>query len=192
MRKLIIAVVCAAIGATSSVLFAQSGAIRFVPPPTPGVKFAQPWRPAGLGGDTKIIGAVIDIRQVPVAHVKVRLRSLVTGNVEEEGESNENGEYEFEGATPGTYVIEMIMLDGTIVALSNASSLARFETMRTLVQLPGRWDTQLRNMVVPQNTSNFLGMSAQNTMTASTMSIAVQTNVAPISAGEAVSAASIR
>lgn len=192
MRKLMIAVVCAALGATSTGLLAQSGSIRLVPPTAQGVKFAQPWRPAGAGGDTRIIGTVIDIRQTPVAYVKVQLRSLVTGNVEEEVESNENGEYEFAVGDPGTYVVEMTMVDGYVVALSNAGSLARYETLRTVVQLPGRWDTQLRNVIMPQNNSAFLGMSAQTTMTAATLTLAVDANIAPINPGEAVSATTVR
>lgn len=192
MKRLIIAVVCAALGATSSALFAQSGSIRLMPPPAPGVKFAQPWRPAGMGSDTKIIGTVIDIRQTPVAHVKIQLRSLITGTIEEEVESNENGEYEFSVNESGTYVVEMVMVDGYVIALSNAGTLARFETMRTLVQLPGRWDTQLRNMIIPQNNSAFLGMSAQTTMTAATLTLAVDANIAPINPGEAVSASTLR
>lgn len=187
MRKLTIAVVCAALGAMSADLLAQ-GSIRFVPPPTQGVKFSQPWRPAGAGGDTKIIGTVIDIRQSPVGHVKIQLRSLVTGAVEEEVESNENGEYEFAGGAPGTYVVEMVMLDGSVIALSNAGTLARYETMRTLVQLPGRWDTQVKNMVVAQSSTSFLGVSGQSTMAAATLSLAVNMNIAPTNPGEAVSA----
>ena len=192
MRKLIIAVAWVAIGATSSNLRAQSGAIRFVPPPAPSVKFSQPWQPAGLGGNTKVIGTVIDIRQVPVAHVKIQLRNLITGVVAEQVESNENGEYQFETSDPSTYVVEMVMVDGYVVALSNAGSLARYETMRTLVQLPGRWDTQVRSMVMDQSSAHFLGVSSQSTMTAATLNIAVNMNIAPISSGEPVSATSIR
>lgn len=188
MRKLFTAVVCAVLVAASSGLLAQSGSIRLVPPSTQGVKFAQPWRPAGVGGDTRIIGTVIDIGQVPVAHAKVQLRSLVTGIVLQETESNENGEYDFTVADPGTYVVEMVMLDGYVLALSNAGSLARYETLRTLVQLPGRWDIQTRAMIMPQNTTSFLGMSAQTTMTAATMTLAVDSNIAPVNSGEPVSA----
>ena len=191
MRKLMIAVVCAALVATGTDLLAQGGAIRFVPPQTHGVKFAQPWRPSGAGGDTKIIGTVIDIRQVRVAHVKMQLRSLVTGGVEMEVESDENGEFNFDVDAPGTYVVEMVTADGYIVALSNANTIARYETMRTVVQLPGQWDMQLRSMVIKQDSSSFLGMSARNTMTAATLTIAIDTNISPISAGEAVSATSI-
>ena len=188
MKKVITAIVCAAVAATSSGLLAQSGSIRLVPPAASGVKFAQPWRPAGVTGDTMIVGTVIDSRQVPVAYAKVQLRSLITGTVQQEGESNELGEYKFAVDSPGTYVVEMVVVDGYVLALSNAGSLARFETLRTLVQLPGRWDMQLRNMVMPQNTASFFGMSAQNTMTAATVNLALDMKIAPVNSGEPVSA----
>ena len=135
-----------------------------------------------------IVGTVMDIGQVPVAYAKVQLRSLVTGNVQQEGESNENGEYQFLVDVPGTYVVEMVTVNGYVVALSNAGSLARFETLRTLVQLPGRWDTQLRNMIMPQSTTSFFGMSAQTTMTSATLTMAADLNITPVNSGEPVSA----
>jgi len=186
MTKLIVTIACAALAATSSVLLAQSGSIRLATPPS-APKFAESWRPAGIAGDTKIIGTVIDIGQVPVAYAKVQLRSLITGTVQHEGQSNENGEYEFAIDSPGTYVVEMVV-DGYVAAVSNAGSLARFETLRTLVQLPGRWNIQLRNMVMPQNTTSFLGMSAQSTMTSATLNLALVMNIAPVNSGEPVSA----
>ena len=188
MRKLIVAIACAALGATSSGLLAQTGSIRLVPPAPFGVKLAQPWRPAGINGDTKIVGTVIDISQMPVAYARVQLRSLISGIVQQEGESNEFGAYEFLVDFPGTYVVEMVTVDGHVAALSNAGSLARFETLQTLVQLPGRWNTQLRNMVMPQNTTSFLGMSAQNTMTSATLNLALEMQIAPVNSGEPVSA----
>ena len=188
MRTLILAIACAALVATSAGLRAQTSSIRLAPPTPSTVKFAQPWRPAGTTGDTRIVGTVIDISHVPVGYAKVQLRSLITGTVQQEGESNINGEYEFAVETPGTYVVEMITVDGYVAALSNAASLARFETLRTLVLLPGRWNTQLRNMVMPRNTSSFLGMSAQGTMTSSTLNLALQMNIAPVNSGEPVSA----
>ena len=187
MRKLSVAIVCAALGATSSGLLAQSRSIRLAPPPS-GVTFAQPWRPATNGSQTMIVGTVIDIGKVPVPYARVQLRSLITGTVQQEGESNEFGEYEFAVDTPGTYVVEMVTVHGYVVALSNAGSLARFETVRTLVQLPGRWNSQLRNMVMPQSPTSFLGMSAQNTMTSATLNLALDMRIAPVNSGEPVSA----
>lgn len=188
MKKLIVAVAFATLGATSSGLLAQSGTIRRVTPSPSGVTFAQPWRPAGVSGNTMVVGTVIDIGQVPVAYAKVQLRSLITGTVEQEGESNELGEYEFAVEVPGTYVVEMVTVEGYVAALSNAGSLARYETLRTLVQLPGRWNTQLRNMVMPRNTASFLGMSAQSTMTSATLNLALDMHIAPVNSGEPVSA----
>ncbi len=192
MKKLIVAIVCAALGATTSGLQAQSGSIRLVAPPPAGVKFAQPWRPAGPGGGTKVIGSVIDITQVPVAHVKVQMRNLVTGAVDLSVESDENGEYEFEGAEPGTYIVEMVMADGSTVALSNAGTLSRYETMRTTVQLPGRWNAQLRSVTVSQSSASFIGISAQSTMSAATLRLAANVNIAPTNSGEPVSATTQR
>ncbi|MEO7133434.1 MAG: carboxypeptidase-like regulatory domain-containing protein [Vicinamibacterales bacterium] len=188
MRKLVIAIACAALGATSSGLLAQSGSLCLAPPPLCGVKLAQPSRPAGIGGDTMIIGTVIDSSRVPVACAKVQLRSLTTGVVLQEGESNALGEYEFVVDTPGTYIVEMVTVEGYVVAVSNAGSLARFETLRTLVQLPGLWNTQLCNIVMPQNTTGFLRLSAQSTMTSATLNLALAMNIAPVNSGEPVSA----
>ena len=188
MKKLIVALALATLCATSSGLLAQSGTIRLAPPAPAGVKFAQPWRPAGISGNTMVVGTVIDIGQVPVAYAKVQLRSLVTGTVEQEGESNELGEYEFAVEVPGTYVVEMVTVDGYVAALSNAGSLARYDTLRTLIRLPGHWNTQLRNMVMPRNTASFLGMSAQSTMTSATLNLALDMHIAPVNSGEPVSA----
>lgn len=187
MTKHIVALIGVVMAAGTGLL-AQSGAIRLVPPTRQAVQFAQPWRPANGGGDTKIIGTVIDIRQVPVGGVTVQLRSLVTGAVEKVIESNANGEYEFDGVDPGTYVVEMVLVDGYVVALSNAGSIGQFETLRTVVQLPGRWNLQLQSMVTPQNGFNFLGMSAQTTMASATITLAANMSISPVESGEPVSA----
>ncbi|TPW08861.1 MAG: hypothetical protein FD127_4311 [Acidimicrobiaceae bacterium] len=170
------------------------GIIRREEPPQSGreieqsaVRFAGSWRPNGMSGDTKVIGTVIDIRQVPVSAVRVQLRNLDTGTVEQETDSNDQGEYEFAVENSGTYVVEMVMVDGYVVALSNAGSLARFETLQTVVQLPGRWDISTRTVVVAQDMTSFFGMSAETTMTATTIQIAVDQDVRPADPGTPVS-----
>ncbi|MDO8678287.1 MAG: carboxypeptidase-like regulatory domain-containing protein [Acidobacteriota bacterium] len=85
-------------------------------PPESTLKFVQVWRPSTVTGQTQIIGMVIDIFQVPVANAKVRLRNLNTGRIEQLAETNELGEYAFEVVEPGTYVVETVMIDGTIIA----------------------------------------------------------------------------
>ena len=145
------------------------------------------WRPNGGNGATRVIGSVIDIRQVPVVNVRLQLRNLDTGNVEQQADSNDLGEYEFEVDESGTYIVEMVLVDGYVVGLSNAGSLARFETLNTVVQLPGRWDASLRVMVNERNIAMFFGLSAQTTMTATTLQIAVEQEITPANPGTPVS-----
>ena len=151
------------------------------------LRFMAPWKPATVTGQTRIIGTVIDIRQVPVAHAKLRLRNLNTGRIEQEAESDDQGNYEFAVVEPGSYVVEMVLVDGTVVALSNAGALARYETLQTVVQLPGRWNVVARNVEMVQRVSDFVGMSSALTMTATTLTMAVEQNITPLDAGEPVS-----
>ena len=156
-------------------------------PPDSSLKFVQPWRPTTVTGHTQIVGTVIDVRQIPVANARVRLRNLNTGKIEQEAQTNEKGEYVFQDLKPGTYVVEMVMIDGTIVALSNAGALAWYETLQTVVQLPGRWDLAANTMVLTTNMANFVGMSSASTMTAATLTMAAEQSISPLDAGEPVS-----
>lgn len=170
-------------GATLS---AQRTGVRRVQPPTPGVNFAEPWRP-GATSETKIVGSVIDIRQAPIAYARVQLRNLITGQIADEKQTDANGEYDFSVEDPGQYVVEMARVDGYVVALSNAGSLARYETLRTVVQLPGRWDASRGSIFITPNASWYLGISAATTMTAATLSLAAEQSLSTIEAGESVS-----
>ena len=151
------------------------------------VRFEETWRPANATSDTKIVGRITDSRKTPVAYVKVQLRNLLTGNVEQESESDENGDYTFIVKDPGTYIVEMVFSDGYVLALSNAAAVGRFETIQTMVRLPGRWEGMSRGMVMPQNVSAFIGMSAATTMTAETVQIALEQSIQPVDSGEPVS-----
>src|SRR5215208_4028368 len=151
-----------------------------------GVSFAEAWRPNGRS-DTRIIGQVIDVRQIAVANARVQLRNLVSGRIQQTTETNASGDYQFLIDDPGTYVVEFTMIDGDVVALSNAGSLARYETLQTVVMLPGRWEGNLRGMVMPQHMTNFIGMRAATSMTAQTVEIALEQSIQPVDSGEPVS-----
>jgi hypothetical protein len=56
-----------------------------------------------------------------------------------------------------------------------------------VLQLPGRWNIPTRSMEMTQNMSDFVGMSSALTMTAATLTMAVEQNIAPVDAGEPVS-----
>lgn len=158
----------------------------FVPPPG-SVRLLERYHPPGSNGETKIVGAVVDIMQEPVKNARLRLRNLTTGNVEQEGTSDENGAFQFTVLESGTYVVEMVMVDGYVVALSNATSVGRFETMMTRVTVPGRWNAPQQRVVYTQNMAAYLGVSGQLSMTAETLELAVEQNITPKDAGEPVS-----
>ena len=160
---------------------------RGLVPAETSLRFVEVWRPTTVTGPTQIIGAVVDIRQAPVANAKVRLRNLRTGKIEMETSSNDQGNYEFTLLEPGSYVVEMVMVDGTIIALSNAAALARYETLQTVVQLPGRWNVVERNVEMVQKVSDFVGLSSALSMTATTLNMAVEQNITPLDPGEPVS-----
>lgn len=154
----------------------QRGQVTLELPPLSGVsnalRFTAPWQPEG-GGITRIVGTVIDINQVPIVKVKVRLRNITTGEVVAETESNGDGEYAFPDLDPGVYVVEMFIDNRYVVALSNAGAVGRFETLQTVIQLPGRWDSATQTVDLQQNASSFIGMSAATTLTAATLTEAV-------------------
>jgi Carboxypeptidase regulatory-like domain len=168
------------VGATA---LAEQG---FVPPQS-GVRFLERYRPATAKGEARIIGTVIDSTQVPVRNARLHLRNLTTGNVDQEGTSNDNGEFEFTILDPGTYVVEMVSADGFVVALSSAGSLARYETFQTRVLLSGRWDYSSQGVVMDQNVATYLGVSGQLTMTSRTLELAIEQNITPKDSGEPVS-----
>lgn len=186
MNRIVPAILATTLLAGATVT-AQGVWVRRVQPPAPGMRLIEPWKPANSDGATRIIGNVIDITHTPVAYARVQLRNLTTANIDDVQNADGNGNYEFIVEMPGTYVVEMAPLDGYVIALSNAGSLARYETLRTVVQLPGRWDYSTGAMFAMQNMSSFFGMSAANSMTATTLSLAAEQSLNTIEAGEPVS-----
>jgi len=187
MKKHIFAAICGALAIGAVAVNAKQPGTATLVPRGQSVKFAEPWRPNGASGATRLIGTVIDIRQTPVANARVRVRNLTTGSIEHIGGSNDNGEYAFELDQSGTYVVEMVRVDGFILALSNAGTVARFETLQTVIQLTGRWDAERNNLTPQQSIAGFLGMSAATSMTSATLSLASEEDVLAVDAGEPVS-----
>ncbi|HEX4915583.1 MAG TPA: carboxypeptidase-like regulatory domain-containing protein, partial [Vicinamibacterales bacterium] len=92
---------------TSATITAQSVSVRRVLPPSAGVRLLEPWLPGNVRGVTRIVGNVIDIRQVPVSRARVQLRNLNTSQITAVQDTDDNGDYEFVIDEPGTYVVEM-------------------------------------------------------------------------------------
>ena len=115
------------------------------------------------------------------------MRDLYNGLIVQEGLTDAAGNYEFTTPDAGIYVVEMVNDLGQIIGLSNAGSLTQFQTMSAAIHLPGRWDFERNVLVVPQSKMRFIGMSANTTMTATTIQFAANANVPPADPGEPVS-----
>jgi hypothetical protein len=166
----------------------QRGTATLVPPPAPVVKFAAPWRPVdATSSETKVMGVVIDVRREPVKNATVQLRDLTNGQVVAKTNANDLGEFTFIVADPGTYVVEMVMVEGFVAGLSTAVAVARYETLQTEVRLSGLWDAVNRRLIPVNNPVSFLGMSSAATMTAATLAIAGENQVPVTNPGEPVS-----
>ena len=183
MKTKIVAALCALAVTSATTLVAQQS---FIPAPS-GVRRVESLRTESGSRDIRITGTVIDIRQQPVAYAQVQLRNLLLGVVEQAMTANANGEYAFTVATPSTYVVEMVSANGHVVALSSAGTVGTSQTRQTVVQLPGRWDATGGRVVMPQNVTNFFGMSSRTTMTAATLTLATEMNIAATDPGEPVS-----
>ena len=173
--------------ATSTTLGAQLGTISRAGGTKPALRFNEPLPSAPAARETMIVGMVIDVSQVPVPGAMVRLRDIVSGDVVQESQANDNGEYRFLVAEPGTYVVEMVLPNGHVAALSNAAALERFQTLETLVQLAGHWNSVDRTVGAPYRPMDIFGASGARTLTADTLIIAVQRNISALDAGEPVS-----
>jgi hypothetical protein len=173
--------------ATSTTLGAQVGTISRAERAKPALRFNEALPSAPAARETMIVGLVIDVSHVPVPGAMVRLRDIVSGAVVQESQANDHGEYRFLVAEPGTYVVEMVLANGHVAALSNAAALERFQTRETLVQLPGRWNSVDRTVRAPYRTMDIFGASRATTLTADTLIIAVQRNISALHAGEPVS-----
>ena len=183
MNTKIVAALCALAVTSATTLVAQQS---FIPAPS-GVRRAESLRGQTGAGGMRVIGSVIDSRHQRVAYATVQLRNLMVGVIEQETRADGNGEYEFSIVTPGTYVVEMVVVDGHILALSNVGTVGRDETLQTVVQLPGRWNATSGQMAMEQRIADYFGMSSQATMTAATLQLASGMDIATSDPGEPVS-----
>ena len=173
--------------ATSTTLGAQVGTMARADRAKPALRFNEALPSAPAARETMIVGMVVDVSQVPVRAAMVRLRDIVSGDVVQESQANDHGEYRFLVAEPGTYVVEVVLASGHVAALSNAAALERFQTLQTLVQLPGHWNSVDRTVRAPYRTMDIFGVSRARPLIADTLIIAVQRNISALDAGEPVS-----
>lgn len=164
----------------------RRGEVVLVRPQASNVRLTGPWLPSDPSAVTRVVGSVIDIRQVPVSYAHVQLRDLRSGAVLGERDTDPKGEFEFTLIEPGTYVVELIE-SRTVIALSNAGSISRYQTLRAVINLPGRWNAATRTVMMPVAPTSFFGLGSINSITSSTLTLASNLEIRPVDAGEPVS-----
>jgi len=185
VRKFVIVML---IGAAGIVVSAEQrrGEIVLVRPPVSPLRFAGTWPPSGAT-ETRVVGTIIDITQIPVSYAHVQLRDLRSGSVVGQADTNDKGEYEFKLIEPGTFVVEMVLANYQIVGVSNAGTLSRNQTLQTLIQLPGKWNFTSGMMMMRVPATTFFGAGAASSATSSTLALASGADIRPQDPGEPVS-----
>ncbi len=126
-----------------------SGAVQAQAPQqaaAPGRARAQPavtqgTRPAVLAGTNAsafsvIQGNALSSESRPLPDAAVRLRDARLGRVVDRQVTDRSGLFAFRAVDPGTYVVELVADDQTILAASDVLTVNAGEVTSTLVQLP--------------------------------------------------------
>jgi hypothetical protein len=130
-RLMILALVAALALATPAP--GQQGTIVFAE------RTAQPEILRDLGAcNNAIVGAAVNAARAPVANARVRLRSLMTGQVVRTTDADAGGRFAFCNDAPGTYIVELLAEDGAVAALSEAVTIATGEITEIQLQLGDR------------------------------------------------------
>lgn len=85
-----------------------------------------------------ILGSAWKADNSPIPNAKVRLRNVVTGRAEAMDIADAGGQFTFQNAEPGSYLVELLNDDGRVIAIGQVFSIAAGETVATFVRLSER------------------------------------------------------
>ena len=83
-----------------------------------------------------IMGNALDSTDGQLANVVVRLRDARFGRIVETQYTDKSGIFTFKGLEPGSYIVEILANDDTILAASQLLNVNAGETASTVVKLP--------------------------------------------------------
>lgn len=84
---------------------------------------------------TAILGAAWRADNSPVPRALLRLRNVVSGNVEATTVANDMGQFAFTGVQSGTYAVEVVTESGKLLSLGHSFTVAPGETVATFVRM---------------------------------------------------------
>jgi hypothetical protein len=122
------------VAATSMAGARQPGAaVRSDPPPAaPAARIAG----ARVSAFATIVGNALNSSDGPLVNVVVRLRDARFGRIVESQYTDQSGIFTFKGLDPGSYIVEILANDETILACSQLLNVNAGETASTVVKLP--------------------------------------------------------
>jgi hypothetical protein len=82
-----------------------------------------------------VIGTVWNRDETPMAHARLRLRDVTSGQVVRTTEADEVGRFTFVKVAPGSYIVELVDRNGNVLALGQMFSVGPVETVATLIRL---------------------------------------------------------
>lgn len=85
-----------------------------------------------------IVGTAWKADNSPVAGARLRLRNAVTGKIDGASLADDHGQFRFDRAPSGTYVVELVDEGGKVLAVGHVFSVAAGETVATFVRLSAR------------------------------------------------------
>ena len=138
MRRFLSAVaVLLVVVATPPIHARQTGLVRVAPAApsdavAPGIKAAT----ERLTASTMIHGNALDSTDGQLANVMVRLRDARFGRIVETQYTDQSGMFAFKGLEPGSYVVEILANDQSILAASQLLNINAGEAVAAVVKLP--------------------------------------------------------
>ena len=74
----------------------------------------------------------------PLANAPLRLRDVRSGRITDTAESDKAGVFVFRGVEPGSYIVELVASDQSVLAVSQILNINAGELLSTIVKLPMR------------------------------------------------------
>jgi Carboxypeptidase regulatory-like domain len=125
--------------ATPPIHARQTGFARLAPAAASATSAAAPAIKAAterLAASTMIHGNALDSTNGQLANAMVRLRDARFGRIVETQYTDQSGMFTFKGLEPGSYVVEIVANDQSILAASQLLSINAGEAVAAVVKLP--------------------------------------------------------
>ncbi|HEY2907342.1 MAG TPA: carboxypeptidase-like regulatory domain-containing protein [Vicinamibacterales bacterium] len=87
---------------------------------------------------TTIRGNALDSMGGPMANAPVRLRDARSGHIVDAQKTDKAGVFEFRGVDPGSYIVEILGPDSTVLAASQLLTVEAGDAASAVVKLPFR------------------------------------------------------